>query len=398
MEVAHGKEVFLTLRAGAAEVFGTALEPGERVRVAGQKVAAFSWAGARLELAGTPDVAYESGDTPMAEYLNAHDALEARRAAARRAGGPGPRVLVAGPADAGKSTLTKILINYAVRGGWAPALVDLDLGQGGVTVPGCLAAAPVEAPLDVEAGPPADAPLVFYAGATTPSENPALYKALVERLAAALDARAAAAPAAAAAGLVANSMGWVEGLGLELLRHAIAELRIDVVLVLGADRLAAQLAADLPGAAVVRLPRSGGVVDRPREARAAARTARVEEYFYGPRRELAPASQTARFEDLQVFRVGGGPRAPASALPIGAAPVADPLKLTRVTNARDLVFTLCAVSHAAAPEDLLAANVAGFIYVQDVDVAKGTVTYLAPRAGPLPGGCLLAGAFKTYLD
>ena len=43
-------------------------------------------------------------------------------------------------------------------------------------------------------------------------------------------------------------------------------------------------------------------------------------------------------------------------------------------------------------------NVAGFIYIQDVDVAKGTVTYLAPRAGPLPGGCLLAGAFKTYLD
>lgn len=86
VEVAHGKEVFLTLRAGSAEVFGTALEPGERVRIAGQKVAAFSWAGARLELAGAPDVAYESGDTPMAEYLNAHDALEARRAAARRAG------------------------------------------------------------------------------------------------------------------------------------------------------------------------------------------------------------------------------------------------------------------------------------------------------------------------
>ncbi len=33
--------------------------------------------------------------------------------------------------------------------------------------------------------------------------------------------------------------------------------------------------------------------------------------------ELSPASQTARFEDLQVYRVGGGPRAPSSALPIG---------------------------------------------------------------------------------
>lgn len=43
-------------------------------------------------------------------------------------------------------------------------------------------------------------------------------------------------------------------------------------------------------------------------------------------------------------------------------------------------------------------NVAGFIYVQDVDAAKGTITYLAPCAGPLPGTLLLAGSFKTYLD
>ena len=41
---------------------------------------------------------------------------------------------------------------------------------------------------------------------------------------------------------------------------------------------------------------------------------------------------------------------------------------------------------------------AGFIYVQGVDVAKGTLTYLSPTAGPLPGALLLAGAFKIYLD
>ena len=124
---------------------------------------------------------------------------------------------------------------------------------------------------------------------------------------------------------------------------------------------------------VLKLPRSGGVVVRSRELRQQARKVRVEEYFYGNRKvgavcvhaprwgwaacrweeggvggpmpthrlprsaraarrgrgpttatallpalqELSPASQTARFEDLQVYRVGGGPRAPSSALPIG---------------------------------------------------------------------------------
>ena len=33
-----------------------------------------------------------------------------------------------GPTDAGKSTLVKILLNYAVRMGVSPMLVDLDIG------------------------------------------------------------------------------------------------------------------------------------------------------------------------------------------------------------------------------------------------------------------------------
>lgn len=37
--------------------------------------------------------------------------------------------MVAGPTDVGKSTLCKILINYAARMGRAPIYVDLDCGQ-----------------------------------------------------------------------------------------------------------------------------------------------------------------------------------------------------------------------------------------------------------------------------
>ena len=37
-------------------------------------------------------------------------------------------VQLVGPTDAGKSTLVKILLNYAVRMGVSPMLVDLDIG------------------------------------------------------------------------------------------------------------------------------------------------------------------------------------------------------------------------------------------------------------------------------
>ena len=69
---------------------------------------------------------------------------------------------------------------------------------------------------------------------------------------------------------------------------------------------------------MVRLPKSGGVVMRPPALRKQARTARVRDYFYGARGELSPHSRTVGFSELRVYRVGGGPRAPTSALPLGA--------------------------------------------------------------------------------
>lgn len=63
-------------------------------------------------------------------------------------------------------------------------------GQGSITVPGCIAATSVEAPIDVEEGFPVDAPLVYYAGTVAGGENMALYQHLVERVADALERRA----------------------------------------------------------------------------------------------------------------------------------------------------------------------------------------------------------------
>jgi polyribonucleotide 5'-hydroxyl-kinase len=113
---------------------------------------------------------------------------------------------VVGPTDSGKSTLCKILTNYAVRQHSAPVLVDLDIGeravpqsvqllvpvpsggpqrwaglfcdrilltagQGSLTPPGTICATPCEAPIDVEDGLAVEVPLVYYFGHVSPSEN-----------------------------------------------------------------------------------------------------------------------------------------------------------------------------------------------------------------------------------
>jgi polyribonucleotide 5'-hydroxyl-kinase len=363
---------------------------------------------------------YEADATPMPHYLAAHHALEAAREAALASadGAHGPRAMVVGPTDAGKSTISRVLLNYAHRGQWECTAVDLDVGQGGITVPGTLCAAPVSGPV----GPAAESlasdasapPLAFYFGHASPSENPALFRFCVDRLGGLLAARAAATPPrsrARAAGWVTNWMGWCEGLGYDLLLHAVGALAVDTLFVVGDEALAARLASDLsaaPAAAaprpprVVTLPRSPGVTARDQATRAADRAGRVREYFYGPPTgpPLSPVMTRVKAADLAraVHRAGGGPRAPATALPIGAAAVSDPLRIAPLPAppGADLVHSLLAVSHAAEAATLASTNIAGFLYVAGYEPAGGgTFSVLAPCAGPRPGDLLLAGTIKV---
>lgn len=145
-------------------------------------------------------------------------------------------------------------------------------GQGSITIPGCIAATPIEGPIDIEDGYPADAPLVYYAGSTNGADALDIYRQLVECMAGVLDRRAKLSVQVAASGMVMNTMGWIEGDGYLLLKHAAQTLGADVILVLGNDRLHSQLAAEMPSKiSVVKLAKSGGVVTRSREARADAR-------------------------------------------------------------------------------------------------------------------------------
>lgn len=79
----------------------------------------------------------------------------------------------------------------------------------------------------------------------------------------------------------------------------------------------------------------------------------MQEYFYGLSNDLSPHASVASFSELQVFRIGGGPQAPRSALPIGAEPTADPTRVVPVGFSRDLLHVVLAVSFAKDPEHLL---------------------------------------------
>ena len=131
-------------------------------------------------------------DSAVARPVGIHQQLEVRREAVKRAleasapaaaaadGAPpasavgaaaavrGPRVIIVGPEDSGKSTLCRTLLAYAARMGWQPTWIDLDIGQGGITVPGCVSACPVDRLcLSVEHGLERLTPIAFFTGAVS---------------------------------------------------------------------------------------------------------------------------------------------------------------------------------------------------------------------------------------
>jgi polyribonucleotide 5'-hydroxyl-kinase len=145
-EVNSESTLTLKLLSGSAEIFGIELAPNKEYYFSNQNIAVFTWYGCVIQAEGPKDGVnqYIADSTPMVAYVNTHVQLEARRDVALANFGWGPRCIVVGPVDQGKSTLCQILASYAVRLDRIPMFVDLDVGQGCLSIPGCIAAAPLD--------------------------------------------------------------------------------------------------------------------------------------------------------------------------------------------------------------------------------------------------------------
>lgn len=165
LEVGH-HPCSVTLTDGSAEVFGALLHAHRVLQLKHAKIAIFSYEGCTVSIDGLPLESpyaldritalcsawqgmphalcyrYVSEETPMNAYLNASQIINNQRKLAREIK-PGPVVAVVGPPSCGKTSLVKVLANYAIRAGWNPLLVDTSVQQNLITVPGALAAAQV---------------------------------------------------------------------------------------------------------------------------------------------------------------------------------------------------------------------------------------------------------------
>jgi polyribonucleotide 5'-hydroxyl-kinase len=391
------------LLSGTAEIFGTELATGREYSVLGCKLAIFSFSGARLQCSDGPcAVEYLSTEPPIAQnaLLNLIAALESEDSMT-------PRVLVLG---SGRNTVTRTLVNYATRRfqlqndqNKRPIIVDLDILNGTSLLPGTLTACAPIRPLDLHESwsqlPEAQLISYFY-GSQSVADNPKLYRKLSEKLGEQVLNR----PAGAVFAVAPAELSHESDLLVDLQRY----FSFNVILVVGNERLhvtvSKQISAVNDTIRVLKIPKSGGIVDKDASFRRSLQHAQFRSYFYGPRQEFHPFSLTLAAASVIIFRVGDAASlAPSSALPLGATRKIDSSRLTKVSelSPAQLLYSVLGVlvegatfEQENALQDAALAAMAGFVHVLEVDEAKQTMTVLSPCAGNLPSKYLLLGSLK----
>ncbi|KAI9842178.1 MAG: Cleavage polyadenylation factor subunit clp1 [Thelocarpon superellum] len=426
-EVAFTNKVEVKVLSGSAELFGTELAPTQPYTFTGTKAAIYTWHGCCLEVTGECQVEYVAEETPMVSYVNTHFALERARQESVAHHREGPRVMVVGPDNAGKTSLVKILTGYAVKAARQPLVINLDSREGLMSLPGSLTATVFSTLVDVEegwgssptSGPspvPVKLPLVYYYGLPSPEDNSKMFKSITTRIAVSATSRLADDPATKVAGCLIDTPGVIsQGKGgYDIIQHLVSEFSVNVLLVLGSERLYSDMLRRFGGTktstdesiTVLKLSKSGGCVDRDEAYMKQARQAQVREYFFGDaKRTLSPHTQQVDFSQVHILKIREANALHASLLPGGhddeeeeekgedgpGARIFEELAPSPILQNGIMALMRAELhdSHASIRD----ASVLGFVYVADVDDQRKKLRLLAPVAGRLPACPMVWGSW-----
>eukprot|EP00127_Corallochytrium_limacisporum_P005295 Clim_evm26s202 gene=Clim_evmTU26s202 len=417
-EVVQGKKIQVKVTEGRAEVFGYELLVDKEYDLQPGNFGIFTFHGCKIDVIGPAEEPYVSEETPMFHYLNTEHVLNQMRLQSKRIRkrdleaslDASPRVMICGDVGVGKSTLSKILLNYAVRKGKPTLYVDCDVGQGAVTVPGAPAAVVVTHPIDMSGFSNLSLPLVYHYGDTAPGKNPDLYMHVCELLANAVDKRLEEDETLGPNGVIINTCGWIEGLGKKQLMELGSLFKANVIIVIDNERLTSELKRHYQKLAkesgdpkakavqVIRLPKSGGVVSHSQTARKASRDRSIRNYFYGTDHSFSPHNIVVPFSEVVIYQAGGED-IPDSVLPLGMTQADNKKRMILIEPSEGLRDRLCSVSVAqrddAEGADILRSNIAGFVVITNVNMTKQLIHCLSPRPGPgLPSKYLIASAVQ----
>lgn len=429
--------VKIQLRQGLAEVYGNEMMANKIYTFPiNSKGAVFTYHGAEIEVKGSPIKKHVGQKCDyMRDYLKVHGILEEMRTKAyelseqfnfdgdEKSNPPDvtktPICLVCRPARSmGKSTLCRILLNYATRRHRAPIFVDLDPDLGHIGLPGSIGALSIQSPIDIETGMCMDGSVLMHFGhtnATTDNEvqTHLYFQTVVQNLANIVHTKLKRDRKSYYSGVIINTSPYVDEDDYKRLFQACLDFRANVVLVMDDEILRDDLRRDLTNCKlsypveVFDVPKMVHISSqKPESDRIEYRFAKIREYFYGLRQEFTPVRSDVKFGFIKrlIYKIGTQLMLQDSLMPLGTKP--QDSQSVRVSHydckPSDLLHHLLAISFAKIndvvenPETVLRTNIMGFICV--IKVKDDIVTILTPERLPKSLDYVLLYSNIQYMD
>ncbi|ODV87803.1 hypothetical protein CANARDRAFT_26008 [[Candida] arabinofermentans NRRL YB-2248] len=315
----------LKLLSGTAEIFGTELSPNMEYSFQGSMRSCIStFRGCKIQYWNCqPSSEYISEESCMKQYLNLHFALEKQRYQSKYANkqaklvssntiSKGPRVLIIGPKDSGKTSLSRILSSYAEKMDNQPLLINLNPRSSQFVIPGSLTATPISDMFNVEnmslgetitTGPSfyhQKQPIVETFGMEKYQDNVKLYRYLIHQLSKTVKTRFENDSRVAESGLIIDTPAFTIS-DHQLIQELINWFDINVLVVIGNERLLFDLKKKLyyPELELVKVNKSSGCVDKDDRFERELQQRSIKEYFYGIESlQLSPYTITLNLSDL----------------------------------------------------------------------------------------------------
>lgn len=364
---------------------------------------------------------YTSSETNMDSVLNLHMYIESKRqvAADHNVSNEepilGPRVMILGGKQLGRTTLAKTLVSYAVKMNQCPILVNLNPQDGVFALPGSISATAINDSLDVEScngygltttttggNALSKQPIVKNYGFTGINENLELYKYQISQLGITVVSRLEQDATCRDSGVIVDT----PPLGIKdfaVIESIISDFRVDLIVVLGNEKLTIDLKKKLlhkSNLQIVKINKLPGVVEVSDKFIRMSQETTIREYFNGNyKTRLSPFKTDIDATGLQIYK-GVKDSVSLSFLPAGDDFEHDDKDndlskyyLAIDPSSSNVDNSIIAVTHlqlSTPGKDVLNSSILGYIHVSKFDDEKKKLKVLLPFPGVFPRNVMIS--------
>ena len=283
-----GSELEVRLIYGQAEINGFDLTSREMRFPAGFRFQIFSSEGCVVQMRSALTHHKLQKNPTMKEKAEMHELLHGYRENAQQLKSVGPRLLVCGLTDTGKSSFCKFLINRAIAENFQPTFIELDASQGDITLPGCLAFSTMKEPLHPVLPYEHANPYVTHCRSNCFRSDRRSYMAQMQQLQLTFDSMMNMSQEARQSGCVINTCGLTnlngatDDHGFACIAKAVELFKVEIIACFGNERLYNELDGNIPQEVkVVRMCGSPGIRARSTCFRQSEINSKVHGYFHG---------------------------------------------------------------------------------------------------------------------